>query len=113
KADIAFVPALWCREDAGEGIKLDKDAEVKLVNSVVTTRAIENQMHVAFINGAGQFTVNGKTGHLIGRTQLSSPFLGSVGRVNSNSESVLYTTADMSILPVAESAYRIREDLAI
>jgi predicted amidohydrolase len=111
KAELAFVPSLWCRQDAGKGIKFNKNAEIELVNSVATARAFENEMNIAFINGAGKFSINGSVGNLIGHTQIASPFLGTVGRLDHNEEGMLIKQIDTAILPVAEDAYKIREDL--
>ena len=108
--EIIFIPALWSHEDAGDGIKFDSMAEVYAVNGLTVARAFENQCHVAFVNGAGNFKINESSCRLIGRTQAASPFKGSIGRLNHNREGVLWVDFDMSIGGVAEKAYRIKED---
>src|SRR3989338_6809815 len=55
--NIVFCPSYWCKEDAGVGMKYDKDAEVKSVNSLCTSRAFENGVILVFTNPAGELRI--------------------------------------------------------
>ena len=63
--DIVICPSYWCFEDAGEGVKHDANAEIKLVNALCVTRAFENEVVLVYANAANY---EGVEEHLIGRS---------------------------------------------
>src|SRR5713101_2941623 len=73
--DIVICPSYWCFEDAGEGVKHDANAEIKLVNALCVTRAFENEVVLVYANAANY---EGVEEHLIGRSQITVPFKGAL-----------------------------------
>src|SRR6266566_7801006 len=69
RQDVEFVicPSYWCYEDAGEGMKHDANAEIKLVNALCVTRAFENELILVYANAAGSLNFEGVEERLIGR----------------------------------------------
>lgn len=48
----------------------------------------------------------------VGRTQLVSPFLGTVGRLDGPQEGLLLGSVDLKMLKDVREVYKIRQDLA-
>ncbi|HZU68719.1 MAG TPA: carbon-nitrogen hydrolase family protein [Ktedonobacteraceae bacterium] len=109
--EMVICPSYWCLEDAGEGMKYDENSEIKLVNALCVTRAFENEIVLVYTNAAGRLNYEGNTGTLIGQSQVTVPFKGSLGTMEHNEEEMRYFVVDTSILDDAEKAYKIREDL--
>jgi predicted amidohydrolase len=108
---IVICPSYWCYEDAGEGIKHDANAEVKLVNALCVTRAFENELILVYANAAGGLSAGGKEENLIGRSQITVPFKGALARMEHNQEAMFVQEVDTSILQDAAKSYEIRSDL--
>lgn len=97
--------------------------EPKLTNgliaadSMVVTRAIENEAVVVMCNIAGPEWPKGATEVTteepigIGRTAVAAPFLGAIGRVEHPGETLLLASVDMTVVQDARDVYRIRHDL--
>jgi predicted amidohydrolase len=109
--DIVICPSYWCFEDAGEGIKHDAHAEIKLVNALCVTRAFENEVVLVYANAAGSANFEGVEEHLIGRSQITVPFKGSLQLLDHNKEAMFIQEVDTAILQDAEKSYEIRKDL--
>src|SRR6266566_7459226 len=109
--DIVICPSYWCFEDAGEGIKHDANAEIKLVNALCVTRAFENEVVLVYANAAGSANYEGIEEHLIGRSQITVPFKGSLQLLDHNKEAMFIQEVDTAILQDAEKSYEIRKDL--
>jgi predicted amidohydrolase len=109
--EIVICPSYWCIEDAGEGMKYDENSEIKLVNSLCVTRAFENEIVLVYANAAGRLHYGGNTGTLIGQSQVTVPFKGTVGSMEHNDEEMRYFVVNTDILHDAEKVYKIREDL--
>ena len=109
--EIVICPSYWCLEDAGEGMKYDNNSEIKLVNSLCVTRAFENEVILVYANAAGHLRYKGNTGTLIGQSQVTLPFKGSIGLMHHNGEEMRYFVVNTAILNAAEKVYKIREDL--
>lgn len=109
--EIVICPSYWCLEDAGEGMKYDENAEIKLVNSLCVTRAFENEIVLVYANAAGRLQYAGNMGTLIGQSQVTVPFKGAIGLMGHNNEEMRYFVVNTSVLDEAEKAYKIREDL--
>ena len=111
EAELVICPSLWCREDAGAGVKHNPESEVAFVDSLCVARAFENEVVLAFCNAAGRFETSKGAVHSIGRSQVAVPFKGAVARVEHDREEMLIQEVDTAILAEAEAAYEIRKDL--
>ncbi len=110
-AEIIFCPSSWAREDTGIGLRHDKRAEVKLIDSLSVGRAFENGVVFVFCNGAGVRRAGGVTDTAAGHSQICVPFKGAIAKLNHGREGMLVYTVDMAILKDAEKVYQIRRDL--
>lgn len=108
---IIYCPSYWCYQDAGRGIKFDKNAEIKSVNSLCTARAFENGVIIVYANAAGKLTVGKIKDTLIGQSQIAIPFKGVIKRLDNNKEAMFIQEINTDILNIAEKSYKIREDL--
>ena len=109
--DIVICPSYWCFEDAGEGMKHDANAEVKLVNALCVARAFENEVVLVYANAAGRLDIEGIEETLIGRSQITVPFKGRLASLDHNREAMFMQEIDTDILKDAEKSYEIRKDL--
>ncbi len=109
--EIVICPSYWCFEDAGEGLKHDLNAEIKLVNALCVARAFENEIILVYANAAGKVNVEGFEEQLIGRSQITVPFKGALTRLDHNHEAMFIQEVDTAILQDAERSYEIRKDL--
>jgi len=109
-AKIIYCPSYWCAGDAGRGIRYDKNAEIKFVDSICSARAFENEVIVVYCNASGVFYGN-KKDRLIGRSQVVVPFKGVVKKLNHNLEKMFIVEVDTKIIRDAEKSYKIRTDL--
>lgn len=109
---IVYCPSYWSLEDAGRGIKYDKEAEIKSVNALCTARAFENNILLVFANVAGRLEYKNVSACLIGRSQVTVPFKGPVKRLDHNKEGMFVIDLNYEkILRDAEVSYKIRSDL--
>ncbi|HLD02175.1 MAG TPA: carbon-nitrogen hydrolase family protein [Candidatus Nanoarchaeia archaeon] len=114
KEDVKIVicPSYWCYGDADKGQRYNKDSEVDLVNATCVTRAFENEIVMIYCNAAGKLKLGNFEDRLIGRSQITMPFKGSVKRLNHNEEEMFIQEIEPNnILKDAESVYKIRKDL--
>ena len=109
--EIVICPSYWCLEDAGSGQKLNRYAEVTLVNALCIARAFEHEIVLIYANAAGKTKLDGNTCTLVGQSQITAPFLGPLDIAMHNNECMLIQEIDTSILATAEKAYEIRSDL--
>ncbi len=111
--DIVICPSYWCFEDAGIGLKHNPDAEVHAVDALCIARAFENEIVLIYANAAASTMGDDSIKeHLIGRSQITLPFKGAVRILNHVHEEMFIQSIDTTILQDAESAYKIRSDLA-
>ncbi|MBS3145114.1 carbon-nitrogen hydrolase family protein [Candidatus Woesearchaeota archaeon] len=108
---IVICPSYWCMKDAGIGIKHDKRAEIKSVDSLCTARAFENEIILVYCNAAGKLKLGNFEDDLIGCSQITAPFKGILQRLNHNKEAMFLQEVDTALLQDAERAYKIRKDL--
>lgn len=101
---IVICPAYWCYEDAGKGVKYDKNSEVKLIDALCIERAFEEEIALIFCNASGEYLKE----NLIGHSQITVPFKGAIKKFNHNKEGMFIQEIDTSILIDAENAYKIR-----
>jgi predicted amidohydrolase len=109
--EIVLCPSYWMLEDAGIGITYDRSADIRLVNALCTARAYENDIILAYCNAAGVFTYKKERGNLLGRSQISVPFMGALSRLEHNNEDIILQEVDTTILSDAEESYKIRKDM--
>jgi len=110
--DIVICPSYWCFEDAGIGLQHDPAAEINAVNALCVARAFENEVALVFANAASQGEDDALMEHLIGRSQVTVPLKGTLKRLDHTREEMFIQSIDLSILKDAETAYKIRDDLA-
>jgi len=108
---IVYCPSYWLREDAGIGLKYDRDAEIKSVGSLCVSRAFENEIILVYSSPAGKMEFAKISNELIGISQITMPFKGAVKRLDHNKEDMFIQEIDTDILRDAEKAYKIRADL--
>ena len=109
--EMVICPSYWCLEDAGKGQKLNQYAEVTLVNALCIARAFENEIVLVYANAAGKQVSGQNTSTLIGQSQITVPFKGSLDVAMDNFETMLVEEVDLDVLSIAEEAYEIRSDL--
>ena len=110
-AEIIICPSYWCYGDAGNGIKYDKNSEIRLVDSLCVGRAFENEIIFVYCNAAGKLNLGKYSDTLIGHSQIAVPFKGCIKKLNHNDEEMFIQEVDTAILKEAEESYKIREDL--
>jgi len=108
--EIIICPSYWCYGDAGNGIKFDKNSEIKLVDSLCVGRAFENEIIFVYCNAAGKLNLGKYSDTLIGHSQITMPFKGCIKKLDHNNEEMFVQEVDTAILKVAEESYKIRED---
>ncbi|MFH1839997.1 MAG: carbon-nitrogen hydrolase family protein [Nanoarchaeota archaeon] len=108
---IVICPSYWTFEDGGFGLKYDKNAEIKLVDSLCVGRAFENEIIFVYCNAAGNLVLPKFKGKLIGHSQIAVPFKGAIKKIEHNKEEMFIQEIDTSILKDAEKTYKVREDL--
>lgn len=102
--EIVICPSYWCLEDAGSGQKLNRFAEVTLVNALCIARAFENEIVLVYANAAGKTEIDGSTSTLIGQSQITVPFRGPLDIAMHNDEAMFIQSVDTSVLAIAEEA---------
>ena len=110
-AEIIICPSHWCYGDAGKGIKYDKNSEVKLINSLCTNRAFEEEIILIFCNTAGKIKLKKSIDISIGHSQATVPFKGAIKKIPNNKEKMFIVEINPKILKDAEKSYKIKKDL--
>ena len=112
-AEIVLCPSYWCYEDAGIGMQYDPNSDVKFVDALCTARAFEQEIILVYANAAGKLDLEdgSESGTLLGHSQITVPFKGSLYVCEHNREEMFLQTVDTAILADAEIAYEIRSDL--
>ncbi len=109
--DIIFCPSFWSKDDAGRGIKYNKNSEIIFVDSACVSRAFENEVILVFCNNAGKSKFRKYEIESIGHSQITAPFVGVVKRLNHNREEMFIQEVDTNILKDAEMVYKIKKDM--
>ncbi|TFB00811.1 Omega-amidase NIT2 [Trichoderma ghanense] len=98
-AKVVIIPAYWHIKKVNPRLlALNSDSEAVFLDSVTVARAYENTCAVAFCNAWGH-------------SQTAMPVLGSLGRLGAEEEGCLINEIDLDALEVAESHYKLREDI--
>lgn len=90
-------PTFWTATDGGElGLSHNPDSEATYLDSLVVTRAFENECCVVFVNCGGS-----KDEGFIGRSAVTLPFKGKVGGTTTNEEEMVLVEVDLDVLKVS------------
>ncbi|KAJ9255253.1 hypothetical protein DTO195F2_6328 [Paecilomyces variotii] len=104
-AEVIIVPTYWTKYDAlPEALALNPETEVLFIDSTLTSRCFENTCAIIFANAAGP------ADKFMGTSRVSLPFVGAVGKMGSE-EGVSVVDMDLGILDLAESCYKVRQDI--
>lgn len=109
--EIVICPSCWSREDAGLGLKYDKQAGTKLIDSLCIGRAFENEIIFIYCNSAGRIKEGNEINTRFGHSQVTAPFKGVIKKADSEKEQMFFAEVDTSILKDAEKIYKVRKDL--
>jgi len=110
-AEIVICPSYWRYEDAGMGLRYDKNSEIRLIDAVGVSRAFENEIIFVYCSAAGRTKVGNSMDTLTGHSQITVPFRGCVKKIEHNREAMFVREVDTDILKDAEKVYRVREGL--
>jgi predicted amidohydrolase len=106
-ARIIVMPTLWKLPDCGpKGLAANPDSERIFINSVMSTRAFENNVCIVFCNTGGP----AKSGHF-GNSQITLPFKGPIVKLGCEEEVVTQEIEFGTILEDAEDVWNIRADV--
>ncbi|KAL7934750.1 carbon-nitrogen hydrolase [Trichoderma chlorosporum] len=98
-AKIVIIPAYWHIKKINQRLlDMNLDSESVFLDSVTVARAYENTCAVVFCNAWGH-------------SQVAMPVLGSLGKLEAEKEGSITSEIDLDALEVAESHYKVREDI--
>lgn len=107
-AKMVIMPSYWKLSDAGEvGMKWNPVSERLFMDSALVCRACENTCAVVYCNAGGASDKG-----FAGGSQVTVPFLGCIGRIETTEEAIKIVEVDMGVVQDGESVYKIREDIA-
>jgi len=106
---IVYCPSWWGSNDP-IAKKYAQSSEKRLVNSLCTTRAYENEILLVYCNAVGNFRYKKYSDKLIGQSQITVPFIGKVNGLE-DKEGMFVQKVNLKILDDAERLYRARKDL--
>ncbi|GAA6011280.1 hypothetical protein JCM11491_006782 [Sporobolomyces phaffii] len=118
QVDLIICPTYWTGSDGGdESKRWDRDSEQKWLESLIVSRAFENECAIVFVNvgsPAGQDEhdhdrVNPE--ERIGCSAVCLPFRGKIGGTKSAEEEMVVVDTDLSVLKDARSVYGMRRGL--
>ncbi|GJJ10508.1 hypothetical protein Clacol_004734 [Clathrus columnatus] len=104
--EVVIVPAYWTVDEVISDHDPVGTAEKAWLDSLLITRAYENECCVIFVNCAGP-----KEQGFLGRSGVALPFKGAVAHIESCNEMMKLVDVDLDILEHARKAYKIKEDL--
>ncbi|KAK4047197.1 hypothetical protein OIO90_006260 [Microbotryomycetes sp. JL221] len=92
--DVVFAPTCWLGSDGADvGLAHNPKCEETYLDSLIVSRAFENECVVVLANCGGQY----KDGW-IGRSRVAVPFKGSVAEAKSEQEQLFIADVDLDIL---------------
>jgi len=109
--NIVICTSYWTFEDASIGLKYDKNSDLNLVDSLCIARAFENEIILVYANASGKLELPNFQGKLLGHSQITTPFLGTLKKLDHQKEEMFIQEVDTDILKDAERAYKIRYDI--
>ncbi|GAA5937343.1 hypothetical protein JCM1841_006004 [Sporobolomyces salmonicolor] len=116
-ASLVICPTYWTGTDGGpEGAKHNPDSERVYLESLVVTRAFENECAVVFVNvgapaGCDPADEGANPEGRIGCSQVTVPFKGRIGGAKGPQEEMVIVDVDLSVLEDARKVYGVRRDL--
>ena len=115
-AKMVVTPSFWLADDAGDGVSINPQSEKLFLDSVLVARAFENTCAVVYVNAAApKGAVDGKDplgNEFCGVSQVAMPILGALGGSMGPCEEMRVVDVDMGVLDLAESQYKVRQDMA-
>ncbi|RMZ81072.1 hypothetical protein DV738_g2358, partial [Chaetothyriales sp. CBS 135597] len=108
-AQIIIIPSFWLLSDMSkEGRQYNPESEALFVKSALVSRAFENTCCIIFVNAGGP-----KEEGWAGISRVTLPIVGTLpGAFEDSTPGLKIVDIDTSLCDVAESAYKIRQDLA-
>lgn len=92
-------PTFWTATDGGPlGLSWNADSEATYLDSLIVTRAFENECCVVFVNAGGP-----KDEGFIGRSAVTLPAKGSVGGTTISAEVMALVEVDLDVLKVSKT----------
>ncbi|ORX52747.1 carbon-nitrogen hydrolase [Hesseltinella vesiculosa] len=115
-AQLIIVPSYWTLDEQDNGLqKFDPESEIKLINSLCSARAFENEVCMAFCNAAQRLSPGSQQqlpfGILAGASRVAVPFKGTIGAIDGDHQDMLVVDVDVcAVSKNAEAMYQIRAD---
>lgn len=104
---MVIISSFWKYSDAGEvGMRRNPESEKVFMDAALVSRAFENTCAVVYCNVGGE-----RSEDFLGCSQVTMPFMGCVGRIDSSGEEIKVIDVDMGLVREAEGVYKIREDM--
>lgn len=114
-AEIIFCPSFWCAKSRSYkwvyNNKYFKHKKPKEVDAIASSRAIESETVIVYVNGASNFIDGHNRDILLGRTQIALPFYGTTNILKHNREGFIIKELDLNIVKDAKKVYNIEADL--
>ncbi len=110
RVKIVYCPSYWSIRKTELGTKYNRDFEMGHINGLCVARAFENSIILVYCNAVGKL-MGKNNGFMVGRSQITAPFLGQVKALDHSKEEVFVTEIDTDILKEADRVYKIRKDL--
>jgi len=108
---IIYCPSYWYHEIAKENLQLNKDSEIKHIDALCISRAVENNIIFIYANAAGVIKYKqNQSDTLIGHSQITLPFYGPIKKLKRNHQSMFIKTIDISILKQTNQIYKLRNN---
>ncbi len=109
-AQVIFCPSFWAAHSTQYSATYNRKyfgaKEPREVDMLSSARAIENAAFFVYVNAAGKFSKGKSSSILLGRTQIASPFYGTIARLGHNRIGLLVAKISLSIVKDARKIYR-------
>ncbi|RMZ88300.1 hypothetical protein DV736_g4484, partial [Chaetothyriales sp. CBS 134916] len=108
-AKIIIIPSFWLVTDMSkEGREYNPDSEPLFLKSALVSRAFENTCCIIFVNAGGP-----KDEGWAGISRVTMPIVGTLpGSFEDSTPGMKLVEIDTSVCDIAETTYKIRQDLA-
>ena len=107
---IVFCLSYWYKEIAGKGLKYNNEVEEQYLDALCLARSVENNIIFVYANASGiAHYPNNISDHLVGHSQIAVPILGTIAKLDNNSEKMIIQEIDLSFLDLAEETYHLRD----
>ncbi|KAA1083670.1 hypothetical protein PGT21_032437 [Puccinia graminis f. sp. tritici] len=108
EVDLIIIPSYWTLDQPeSKMIKHDPSGihESNLIDGLVSSRALEAEACVVFVNCGGK-----KEDGFLGRSSISLPLKGHVVKFDEPDEKLQVVDVDLSVLKDAREVYKVREE---